>query len=161
LHILTHSLITDEFVDHIGYVSLFPLLFGLIPIDSPRLGHILHLMENDALLKSPYGLRSLSKSDPLFGTQENYWRGPIWVNINYLALRALNRYYVSVEGPYSEQARNVYNVLRRNLIANIFKVWKRTGDQYEQYSAITGSGQGQHPFAGWTSLIVLIMAEMY
>jgi mannosyl-oligosaccharide glucosidase len=40
-------------------------------------------------LWSPYGIRSLSKSHPLFGQGENYWRGPIWIQMNYLALAAL------------------------------------------------------------------------
>lgn len=47
---------------------------------------------------SPFGLRSLSKSDPYFGKGEDYWRGHIWVNLNYLVLRALHEKY-AVEGP--------------------------------------------------------------
>jgi len=153
--------VTDKFVEHLGYVSIFPLLFGLVPIDSPRLDHLLALMENDNLLRSNFGLRSLAKTDDYFGTAENYWRGPVWVNINYLTLRALHRYYISVDGPYTARARSVYTNLRRNLIYNMFKVWKRSGDIYENYNPTTGAGQGQHPFAGWSSLIVLIMAEIY
>jgi len=38
---------------------------------------------------TPFGLRSLSKSDEFFGTGENYWKGPIWINVNYLAVHAL------------------------------------------------------------------------
>jgi len=151
----------DKFIEHLGYVSLFPFLFGLVPIDSPRLNHLLELMENDKLLKSNFGLRSLSKSDELFGTNENYWRGPVWINVNYLTLRALHRYYIAVDGPYKARAVNVYSTLRKNLINNMIKVWRRNGDVFENYNSLTGAGQGQHPFAGWSSLILLIMAEMY
>jgi mannosyl-oligosaccharide glucosidase len=137
------------------------MLFGLIPVDSPRLNHVLDLMENASLLYSSFGLRSLARSDDMFGTVDNYWRGPIWVNINFLTLRALNRYYTS-DGPYAERAKTIYSTLRRNLIGNLYKNWKKNGgDLYENYNAISGSGQGQHPFAGWTSLLVLIMAETY
>jgi mannosyl-oligosaccharide glucosidase len=149
-----------KLVDHIGYISLFPMLFGLIPIDSPKLSDTLHLIENDTLLRSPFGIRSLSKSDPLFGTHENYWRGPIWINLNYLTLRALHRYYIR-DGPYKERAEAVYHSLRRSIVNNIFRVYKRQGAMYENYNALNGAGQGQHPFAGWTSLVVLIMAEIY
>jgi mannosyl-oligosaccharide glucosidase len=75
---------------HKGYVSLFPMTLGLLAPDSPKLGAILDIIENDKELWSPHGLRSLSASDPLYGTEENYWRGPIWLNINYLTLQSLH-----------------------------------------------------------------------
>jgi glycogen debranching enzyme len=40
-------------------------------------------------LWSPYGIRSLSASHSEFGQGENYWKGPIWIQMNYLALGAL------------------------------------------------------------------------
>ncbi|KAH0553114.1 hypothetical protein GP486_006699, partial [Trichoglossum hirsutum] len=76
-------------VCHKGYVSIFPFLVGLLPADSPRLDHILDFLGDPDELWSEYGLRSLSKSHELYGTEENYWRSPIWININYLALRRL------------------------------------------------------------------------
>eukprot|EP01126_Amoeba_proteus_P000222 TRINITY_DN10074_c0_g1_i3.p1 TRINITY_DN10074_c0_g1~~TRINITY_DN10074_c0_g1_i3.p1 ORF type:complete len:794 (-),score=128.48 TRINITY_DN10074_c0_g1_i3:128-2509(-) len=146
---------------HVGYVSLFPFLFGFVPADSPKLQAILDLLEDKKILSSPFGLRSLSARDKLFGKDENYWRGPIWVNINYLVLRSLHHHYMDVEGPYRERARSLYNQLRSNLVNNLFRVFRDQGDYFEHYSAYDGRGQGQHPFAGWTSLVVLIMAEMY
>jgi len=65
------------FNDHRGYINLFPLFFGLIPKESIRLQKTLQLVRNSNHLWSPFGIRSLSVSDPLFGTNENYWRGPI------------------------------------------------------------------------------------
>jgi glycogen debranching enzyme len=73
-----------------GYLSLFPFLLELLPPDSPHLGAILDVLRDPEQLWSQYGLRSLSKSHPDFGQGENYWRGPIWVQMNYLALRALH-----------------------------------------------------------------------
>jgi glycogen debranching enzyme len=79
----------DKKVCHKGYVSIFPLLLGLVPRDSPHLGPLLDIMSDPAHLWSDYGLRSLSKSDPYYSQGENYWRGPIWINMNYLALSSL------------------------------------------------------------------------
>ena len=79
-------------VCHKGYISIFPFLTGLLPPDSPRLRSILDLISDPAELWSDYGIRSLSKSDELYGTDENYWRSPIWMNMNYLAVKSL---YVS------------------------------------------------------------------
>ena len=74
---------------HKGYISLFPFLLGLLPPDSPHLTPILDLIYSPDELWSPYGIRSLSVSHPLFGQGENYWRGPIWMQMNYMALSAL------------------------------------------------------------------------
>lgn len=79
----------NELVCHKGYISLFPFLTGLIDPESEKLGHILNLIGDKEELWSDYGLRSLSKKDEKYGTNENYWRGPIWINMNYLALKQL------------------------------------------------------------------------
>jgi mannosyl-oligosaccharide glucosidase len=76
----------NQLVCHKGYISLFPFLTGLLKADSPKLGKLLKLMGDEEELWSPYGLRSLSKKDELYGTNENYWRSPVWININYLAI---------------------------------------------------------------------------
>jgi mannosyl-oligosaccharide glucosidase len=80
-------------VCHKGYLSLFPFLLSLLPLSSPQLGHMLDLLRDPNHLWSPYGLRSLSASHPEFGHGENYWKGPIWVQMNYLALEALHKVY--------------------------------------------------------------------
>lgn len=51
----------------------------------------------------------------------------------------------------------MYNELRKNLVQNIFKEWKRTGFAWEQYSPETGQGQRTQHFTGWTSLVVKMM----
>ena len=76
-------------VCHKGYLSIFPMLLGLLPPDSPHLGAILDTVRDPEHLWSPYGLRSLSLSHPEFGKGENYWKGPIWIQMNYLALQSL------------------------------------------------------------------------
>ncbi|KAF9090912.1 Processing alpha glucosidase I [Mortierella sp. GBA35] len=149
---------TDESVQvcHKGYITLFPVLLGIVSPESEKLDHILNLMHDPNELWTPYGLRSLSAADELFGTGENYWKGPIWININYLALRALKTHYVE-KGPYHKKAAKVYNELRDNLIKNIYNEYERTGYVWEQYNDKTGYGQRSHPFTGWTAMIVLIM----
>ena len=51
---------------------------------------MLDLMSDPKHLWSPYGIRSLSLSHPEFGTGEDYWKGPIWMPMNYMALSALH-----------------------------------------------------------------------
>jgi len=80
-----------KLVCHKGYISIFPLLLGLVPKDSPHLGALLDMISDPQHLWSDYGLRSLSKSSEFYSQGENYWRGPIWINMNYLALSSLHK----------------------------------------------------------------------
>ena len=79
----------NSLVCHKGYISIFPFLLGLIDSKSEKLGHILNLLGDKEELWSDFGIRSLSKKDEFYGTGENYWRGPIWINMNYLAISQL------------------------------------------------------------------------
>ncbi|KAF5324636.1 hypothetical protein D9611_004403 [Ephemerocybe angulata] len=144
-----------------GYLSLFPFLHSLLPADSPHLGAILDLMRDPEHLWSPYGLRSLSASHPEFGKGENYWKGPIWIQMNYLALSALHKTYAAQEGPYQAKAKEIYKELRQNVVNNVVKEYERTGYTWEQYDPLTGEGKRSHPFTGWTSMTALILAEKY
>ncbi|KAJ2041242.1 Processing alpha glucosidase I [Coemansia sp. RSA 922] len=109
------------FVCHRRYASLFPMLLGLVPPDSKKLGHILSMIEDPEELWTEFGIQSLSKHDEFYGQGENYWQGPIWININYLILSSLHRNYMGIEGPYQEQAWSIYTRLHDNLIANVFE----------------------------------------
>ncbi|KAF8352343.1 glycoside hydrolase [Amanita rubescens] len=137
-------------VCHKGYLSIFPVLLSLLPPSSPHLGHILDLIRDPHHLWSAYGLRSLSVSHPDFGQGENYWKGPIWIQMNYLALSALHKTYASQPGPYQTRAKEIYAELRQNIVNNVIKEYQRTGYVWEQYDAQTGEGRRSHPFTGWT-----------
>ncbi|KAL9225563.1 hypothetical protein vseg_001469 [Gypsophila vaccaria] len=154
-----------QFVPHIGYVSLFPFLGKLIPPESRILEQQLDLISNKSILWTDYGIRSLSKTSSIYmkrNTEHDppYWRGPIWMNMNYMILSAL-KYYSEVDGPYQLRARTIYNDLRSNIIRTIVQNYHKTGYLWEQYDQKTGKGKGARPFTGWTSLILLIMAESY
>ena len=148
-------------VVHKGYISLFPFLLGLLKHDEQKLKHVLDLIEDPTWLWTEYGVCSLGKSDGLFQTGENYWRGPIWININYLILHSLKVHYIPRQGPFKSQLERIYKNLRNNLIDNVYKEYAATGYVWEQYGALDGKGKRSHPFTGWTALILLIMAEKY
>ncbi|KAF9891311.1 Processing alpha glucosidase I [Aspergillus nanangensis] len=152
----------DEFeesvhVCHKGYISIFPFLTGIVGPNSPRLKATLDLISDPEELWSDYGIRSLSKKDEFYGTAENYWRSPVWVNINYLVFK--NLYDIATaNGPHQEQAREMYSSLRKNVVENVFREWKETGFAWEQYNPETGQGQRTQHFTGWTSMVVKMMA---
>jgi len=146
-------------VCHKGYISLFPFMTGLLPATHPNLPHILNLIRAENELWSPYGIRSLSKSDEFYGTDENYWRSPIWMNMNYLILKNLLAVAQAPDAPakVKTQATKIYTELRTNLVKNVFDQWEATGFAWEQYNPETGAGQRTQHFTGWTSLVVVIM----
>ncbi|KAK3723044.1 Processing alpha glucosidase I [Vermiconidia calcicola] len=142
---------------HKGYVSLFPFMLGLMVVNDSRLDAILSLLQDPNHLWSPHGIRSLSRMDPYYGTDEDYWRSPIWVNINYLLVKQM-LILASTPGPYSRRARQLYNDLRRNIVTTVYDSWQETGFAWEQYNAETGAGQRTQHFTGWTALVVDVMA---
>ncbi|ESO96854.1 hypothetical protein LOTGIDRAFT_214385 [Lottia gigantea] len=160
--------ITDpkyQFVNSFGYVSLFPFLLKIVNPTSPKLFTIMNNIKNPNMLWTDYGLRSLSRNARLykrFNTQHDppYWRGAIWINMNYLALSALNHYSYTT-GPYQNLAKSIYIDLRNNLVNNLYRQYIKSGYIWENYDDKTGEGRGTHPFTGWSSLVVLIMAEKY
>lgn len=157
---------TLKFVDStFGYVSLFPFILQIIDPNSSQLNKILDDIVNPDLLWTKYGLRSLAKNSPLYmkrNTEHDapYWRGAIWMNINYLTVKALH-HYSKIQGPHQAKAKNIYTNLRQNLIKNVISQYKKTGYLWENYGDTNGNGKGCHPFTGWTSLTVLLMSEIY
>ncbi|CAF0959814.1 unnamed protein product [Rotaria sordida] len=163
--VIRQSDLNLKYVKHFGYVSLFPLMIRILNPQSSKLEKILNDLQNPNLLWTQYGLRSLAQTSSLYGIRNTehdppYWRGAIWINMNYMILSAL-QHYAKTPGPYSDKARQIYGQLRTNLITNMFRVYEKTGHIWEQYDDKTGHGQGSHPFTGWSSLIVLIMSELY
>ena len=70
---------------------------------------------------------------------ENYWRGPVWVNINWMLLRGLQRY------GFEEQAEHL-----RQTTLDLTKA----GGFHEYFNPISGYGYGSHLFS-WTAALLL------
>lgn len=145
-----------------GYISLFPFITKLIPTTQvDKIEHIVDMLKDPEQLWSPYGIRSLSKSDEKYRTAENYWRSPIWLNINYLVLEALVHYKQEsaphMSSDVAEKLALAYSELRVNLVENVYSQWDKTGFVWEQYDDITGEAKGAKNFLGWTSTVLLIM----
>jgi alpha,alpha-trehalase len=147
---------TGAWVPAISWSSFLPLIDGLpSPANARRMisGHLL----NPAEMRSPYGFRSLSQSDPAYNNEAiinpySNWRGPIWINANLIDWIALRRY-----GYYDESHRLALSLAL--IIHNDIAKW---GSMHEDYDADTGDGLAPTPeqspngkfagFVGWNLL---------
>jgi hypothetical protein len=179
-------------------------------LNETRLRRVLATMLDEKEFLSPYGIRSLcrchadnpfvfkvgdeefrvsylpAESDSsMFGGNSN-WRGPIWMPVNGLIIRALLQYYsyygnnFTIECPTgSGQLMNLYQVAEEitGRLANIFlrgsdgrrpvygEVRKFQDDPhwrdyilfYEYFHADNGAGLGASHQTGWTGLIARLM----
>lgn len=191
---------------HYGYAER-----GMIAlVNKERLKRILTKMLDENEFLSPYGIRALSKyhldhpycfyldereycvsylpaeSDSgMFGGNSN-WRGPIWMPINIMLIRALLQYYLyygddfKIECPTgSGQMMNLYEV-SRELIQRLTKIFVRdqNGQRpvyggtekfqsdpfwrdhilfFEYFHGDNGAGIGASHQTGWTGLIAKLI----
>jgi hypothetical protein len=179
-------------------------------MDETKLRRVLSKMLDEREFLSPYGLRSLSRyhadhpytfqvggqeyrvpylpgeSDTgMFGGNSN-WRGPIWMPVNVLIIRALLQYYAyygndfKVECPTgSGRQMNLYQVaeeLARRLTSMFVRGkdgrrpvnggekkfqedphWRDCVQFYEYFHGDSGAGLGANHQTGWTGVIARAM----
>jgi hypothetical protein len=179
-------------------------------LDETRLRRVLSRMLDEKEFLSPYGIRSLSlyhadhpysvnvegheykvaylpgESDTgMFGGNSN-WRGPIWMPVNALIIRALVQYHAyygdnfKIECPTgSENQMNLYQVAENisNRLCGIFLKnkqgeravfggskkfqqdpnWKDNILFYEYFHGDNGAGIGASHQTGWTGVIARLM----
>jgi glycogen debranching enzyme len=74
-------------------------------------------------------------------TQEDYWRGPVWINIAYMAIKGLRNYgFAELADTYKENILNMCDSEERGL--------------FEYYNSRTGVGLGAIDYA-WTAAFII------
>jgi mannosyl-oligosaccharide glucosidase len=137
----------DSFSGHHGIINLFPVAFGHIT-DTDRLDNSLRFSADKDQVFSPYGLRGVSKQDSEYVPGTGYWRGPIWISVNYLYLRGLYQNYMSYEpespfdGPNGNltNTKDLYDAVRFNLLHSVYDNWVDEHLFYENFNDVTGKG---------------------
>jgi glycogen debranching enzyme len=118
--------------------AAFTPLFGGVP--SPERATRMRARLDGFRVKAGAGsvVAGLAPDDPAF-QPSLYWRGPIWININWLLRHGLQGYGFEDEG--------------RLIRAGIIELARRGGFR-EHYNPLTLEGQGAEQFA-WTAALVL------
>jgi glycogen debranching enzyme len=74
-----------------------------------------------------------------------YWQGPVWININWLLADGLERY-----GRLDAA---------RELRANVLNLIVGSGQMFEYYSPLDGTGAGSNSFSWTAALLVDLLAR--
>lgn len=82
---------------------------------------------------------SVAVNDPAF-RPDDYWRGPVWINLNWVTIRGLHRYG--------------HHDAARALTEKTLDLIARSPILYEYYNPLTGDGLGS-PHYGWTSSLYI------
>jgi hypothetical protein len=114
----------------------------------------------------------------LFGGNSN-WRGPIWMPLNYLLIRAIERVIPAIEGTGQLTDRRVLAEQLREGLIDLFRPdkagrrpvlgdvplfqndprWAERPWFYEYFHAETGQGLGAAHQTGWTALVAGLIRE--
>jgi glycogen debranching enzyme len=122
--------------------NLYPLWTGQLPGEiNQRL--IAHLTNPEAFW-TKYPLPSVARNDPKYDP-DTMWRGPVWVNINYFFIEALQQ--IGEEELAGELRRKTLELVMQE--ANI----------YEYYNPETGGpAKEADPIFGWTAAVFIDLA---
>lgn len=152
----------NEKICHEGYVTILPLILGLLDPADARVGVILKALEDPRLLRARAGIRSLSADNRWHRKGNDYWTGSVWMPFNFLALAALKTKYSVEDGPFKERAKIIFNGLRKSILDNAFRVFLETSQLWENYSPDDdGTGKSGRQFTGWSALVLLMYADMF
>ncbi len=116
---MDYDIETDKQGKILSSAGFLPLLSGA-PSQAQARELVRHL-SNPETFGTPFGVPSISRNSA--GYSKDMWRGPVWININYLIIRGLERY------GYVEEAGQ----LRDRTLREIEKYYLKYGTFFEYY----------------------------
>ncbi len=122
--------------------SLFPLLTGIL--EKEKTDRLVKELFDPHSFWTKFPVPSVAPGETVFNP-EQMWRGPTWVNVNYLLVEGLER------SGYADEARKLRRVTLEMLM--------RLPDFYEYYNPLTGQpGTKAAPIFGWSAALFIDMA---
>jgi hypothetical protein len=123
-----------------GFMPLFADVAS--PVRAERMFNYLNTRSFTSLSEDHLAVPSFDRQDPRFSSSK-YWRGPIWINMNWLLYKGLARY-----------GHKLYN---EKIQQTIIELCRNEGF-YEYYNPQNGEGYGSNDFS-WTASLLIELLE--
>jgi hypothetical protein len=119
--------------------NLFPLWTGQLDVDVVK--KLIAHLNDPQMFWAPYPLSTVARNCKNY-SPEIMWRGPVWVNINYFFIEALNR--------------SAYRELAQKLREKTLSMLAQNQGIYEFYNPETGqAAKTAVPIFGWTASVFI------
>jgi putative isomerase len=132
---------TGRFVNIKTWTNLVPLWAGIASAAQAERVIREHVL-NPKEFWCDYGIRTLAPGEPLYNARAGYWRGPVWVISNYMAMHGLANY------GHPAEARQLAGRTVSMLVNDI----KKTGGMNENYDPENGAPAAGGHFLSWNLL---------
>jgi putative isomerase len=135
-------LLNEEPIKVVTPFNLYPMWTGLLPASMNE--RLIQHLTNPGEFAAPFPIPSVARNDPNYNP-ERMWRGPVWANINYFFVEALDKVG---RGDLADQ------VMERTL-----DMISNQPDIYEYYNAETGQpAPTAADMFGWTAAVFIDLA---
>lgn len=135
------------------FTGFLPMWCGLASREQARVLVERHL-RNENEFQAPYGIRTLSKDEPMYDPVTNSgnpsnWLGPVWIVSNYMVYEGLQRYGFDTDAEILGQKT-------RALLEGDLQV---SGTSHEYYHPETGAPNFNAGFLNWNLLASLMTGD--
>ncbi len=152
--VYVNRLWSGEFGKVVTPTSFYPMLAG-IP-DQAQAGRMINeWLLNPEHFGTEHVIPSVDAAHESYLPDGNYWRGRIWGPMNYIVYHAVKRYDAKAAAIIAKKSLNTF-----------LAEWRRDGHIHENYSALTGFGEGtvekavcSTPYFVWGGLMALMALE--
>ncbi len=133
------SFYKNEAIRTLTPFSLYPLWMGELPAKLKN--RIIEHIKNPHEFFGDYMLPSVARNDPAYDS-DKMWRGPVWININYFFIEALQQI-----GEFD---------LAKTIREKTLKLIMNNSGLYEYYNSETGKpGKKAAPIFSWTAALFI------
>ncbi len=109
----------------------------------PQAARMVELLKDPRIFGTPYPIPCVGADEPTF-EPTNYWRGPTWINLNWVTIIGLERY--GYKALAADLRRKTLDLIAMNPVPR------------EYYHPLTGAGLGAENYM-WTGALYVVMAS--
>jgi alpha,alpha-trehalase len=145
---------SGKHIPRVSYSCFLPLWGGLATQQQAN-RMIQGFLMNPDHMRSPWGIRTLSRQDPTYNNvnminPHSNWQGPIWPIATYLYFHGLLRYGFREEALWC--AESITGLVLDDI--------RKTGGMHENYNAETGEPLAAPNFVSWNILVRNMIVEL-